>query len=53
MRLPPLYALFCVLVLGSFAYAKYQGLALLSSAASSSGSGGGGRSSGGYSGSHK
>lgn len=60
MRLPPLYALVCLIVLGGFAYTKYLGLALFSATgiqASSSGSGSsgssGGRSSGGFSGSHK
>jgi hypothetical protein len=38
MRLPPFYTLFCVLVLGLFAYTKYQGWALSDSGTSARGS---------------
>lgn len=54
MRLPPVYALFCLLVLGGFAAAKYQGWVLFTAASQAGGSSGsGGRGSGGFSGSHK
>jgi hypothetical protein len=35
MKIPPVYSLFCLLVLGVFIYAKYQGLDLFSSGATS------------------
>jgi hypothetical protein len=35
MKIPPFYSLFCLLVLGGFIYAKYQGLDLFSSGAAS------------------
>ena len=54
MRIPPMYTLFCLLVLGAFIYAKVEGLALFgaSNAASSSG-GGGGHGTGVFIGGHK
>jgi hypothetical protein len=36
MRIPPAYALFCMLVVGGFGYAKYHGYTLFSGAAATS-----------------
>jgi hypothetical protein len=51
MKFPPYYAVFCLLVLGAFVYAKYEGLALFGSGGGTSGHGG--HASGLYVGSHK
>jgi len=55
MRVPPLFASYCLLVLLGFAVAKYQGWSLFASTgqAAATGSSGGSRSGGGSSGSHK
>ncbi len=54
MRIPPMYTLFCLLVLGAFIYAKVEGLALFgASNAASSSAGGGGHGTGVFIGGHK
>jgi len=42
MKLPPFYTLFCLLVLGVFTYAKWEGLALFNTGAASQARGAGG-----------
>jgi hypothetical protein len=53
MKLPPFYTLFCVVVLGVFGYAKYEGLALFGSGSAAENRGGGSHSSGVFVGAHK
>jgi hypothetical protein len=53
MNLPPIYTAFCVLILGSFVYLKYQGQELIGSSAADSRGTGGSHYSGVYVGSHK
>jgi hypothetical protein len=55
MKVPPVFASYCLLVLLGFAVAKYQGWSLFGSTgpAAASGAAGGTRGSGGSSGSHK
>ncbi len=52
MKLPPFYTLFCLAVLGTFIYAKYQGLALFGSGVAS-GTSSGSHSTGVFLGAHK
>jgi hypothetical protein len=51
MKPPSYYALFCLVVLGTFIYAKYEGLALFGSGAASAA--GGPHYTGVYLGAHK
>jgi hypothetical protein len=54
MKPPSLYALFCLAVLSTFIYAKYQGLALFGSGAASQANGtGGSHNTGVFLGAHK
>jgi hypothetical protein len=55
MKMPPVFASYCLLILLAFSVAKYQGLSLLGSAgqAAAGSAAGGTRGSGGSSGSHK
>ena len=54
MRIPPFYSLFCLIVLGVFVYAKYNGLEAFNAGAASEDHGGGGsHASGVYLGAHK
>ena len=53
MRLSPLFAAYCLLVLLGFTVARYQGLTLLGSAGQAAAANTGGTRSGGSSGSHK
>jgi hypothetical protein len=52
MKFPPIYTLFCALILSGFVYAKYQGYMLFGTTNAAT-SGGGSRTSGGYIGGHK
>jgi hypothetical protein len=52
MKMPPLYTAFCVLVLGSFVYLKYQGQEVFGATNPARGAGGP-HTSGVYVGSHK
>jgi hypothetical protein len=55
MKLAPIFAAYCLLILSGFTVAKYQGWSLFGSAnpAAASSSSGGSRGAGGSSGSHK
>jgi hypothetical protein len=54
MKLPPIYSVFCLVVLGVFIYAKYEGLALVNTGAASQTHGtGGSHYSGVFIGAHK
>jgi len=54
MRIPPIYTAFCLLVLSSFVYLKYQGQELFgASDAAARGTGGSSHGTGAFVGSHK
>jgi len=52
MKVPPVYSVFCLLVLGAFIYAKVEGLALFG-ASNATASSGGGHGTGVFLGGHK
>jgi hypothetical protein len=54
VKFPPVFTLYCLLILGMFATAKYEGWALFGAGtAAASSTAGGTRASSGYYGSHK
>lgn len=53
MRVPPVFGVYCLLVLLGFSVAKYQGWSLFGSLAPAASSHSGGTRAGGASGSHK
>ncbi len=53
MRRPPIFALYCAIILLVFGFAKYEGWALFGSRSQAAASRGGGNYSSGMSGSHK